>query len=169
MNGFLFDAGAAYKIAGFGPPAPEHSSMGGWGFTVDLSLAFARKCHAVPMEKVTVDRVEGSVRDQIVARLFTPERLEFDRARPTFTFYDGTSLLQSVEVPGVNGCLLYVEPDSLRELAGVPDIMTAPNEPALTYITHNVDTIAQAVALLSCWLRWVNGMAAHFSTEAARS
>lgn len=167
MNHSLFDAGAVFRITGFGPPAPEHSSMGGWGFGVDLSLAFARKCAAYRIDPVTVDRLNESVSSQIVARLFPPASVSFHRSIPTFRFRDDSSLLTSVEVPGVNGCMLYVSPDDLRDLDVAPPAF-AGYEPALSYTTHNVDAIHQATALLACWVRWVNGMAATFAQERER-
>lgn len=167
MNHALFDADAVFKINGFGPPAPEHSSMGGWGFGVDLSLKFARKCAAFPIDRATVDRLNESVSSQIVARLFPPETVSFHRSTPTYRFRGESSLLTCVEVPGVNGCILYTDPDDLRDLDQAPPTFDG-YEPALSYTTHNVDTIKQASALLSCWIRWVNGMAAGFAQERER-
>jgi hypothetical protein len=121
---------------------------------VVLSLPFAQRCLSTPLTDRAVLTLERRCRELVVGRAM-PGR--DDTTRPILRWERDSLLLQGVEVPGVNGCWLNMSEDAAS--LG----MRAAPEDGLSYTTHNVDSMAQAFCLLSCWLHWVNGAAATLS------
>lgn len=147
MHGLLAP-GATYQIVGFTPPAPDQ--MCGWGFEIVLALAFAQRCAATLRPEGTHRTLERRARELVLARAMTSREMH----PPVFRWVEGSLLLQGVEVPGVNGCWLNMSEDALALQHAHPD----PSD-GLSYTTHNVDSMAQAYCLLSCWLHWMRGAA----------
>ena len=163
MQYMIQNPDAMFEVHGFTPPSPD-ITMGGYGFEVRLQLSFAQGCSELNVDATALARLERRCRDNVIERTFHKASLEFHR-HPTLRFYQSSLLLVGVEVPGVNGCWLALESDQFHDLTHRP--LSLDRRQALTYTTHNVDTQAQAFALLSCWLHWHRGAVATMKTMRA--
>lgn len=136
-----------YSIRGFSPPAKGDNNMGAWGFATKINGKVADELFKTILSEEEYETI------QKIGRLII-EGYKFDSKfiRP-YDFVknkDGklTFLLHCCDVPG-NACSLDLERVDLSQEN--PHI-----KPWLEYIPHNVDTMPQAAALLSLWLKWAD-------------
>ena len=132
-----------YVINGFLPPH-EGNVMGGYGFSIGLKVEFAKKCLNYKITNKNIENLNNYGLERI-NRIFGHED------RKPFYFHDvddeWTILLRWVQVPG-NACDLGdggLEPK---------DILKMNDDDFIEFEPHNVDSMKQAYALSSLWLKW---------------
>lgn len=148
-----------YRIIGLSPPKWD-ISMGGWGFGIELDVDFARRALQAQLSQEKYEMLQEEGKRFIINCGWKPEAV----SRNPFNFYDVNGeykpqepnhslLLHYCQVPG-NACGLSFD------CMGIEKLIKGAEK--IEYLTDNVDSINQSMALLSLWLRWFEFVNAGF-------
>jgi hypothetical protein len=129
-------------------PSPQ---LGGYGFSFQLHASFAKQAYATPYDENLHRQLQTDAKQILIDTKLIDKKEKY--WRPRFNFVDKTSLLQWTEVPG-DACDLGIDGNDVnytrRELAD----SDLPFDYFIPYNPHNVDTSAQAFALLAQMVLW---------------
>jgi len=140
--------GCNYKIDGFFPRL-DGTSYGKWNFSVGLRKEFAQRAFEREISQEVYERVNKET--EIITRKI---RVLGSMGSHYYEFTKNnrgnlTLLLKSCNVPG-NATYISLEGIDLLEGLKIKDEY----DKYLIFNPHNIDTIVQAAALLSNWIRW---------------
>ena len=141
------------KIVNFMPRLDEDAHTSGHNFSIGLRKQFARRALDNKLPEKGLENFQ-KIGEDIVLKLFRTtgsiiSPYEF------FKHESGkkSSLINSVNVPGTNGCYLLAQQTKLKELDQIDE-----HNLYLEYNPHNIDTVTQAYALLSLFTYWEDTM-----------
>lgn len=156
---------AIYRIDGFFPPQ-ESGRLGGYGFSIGLDPVFSRKALETEISEQGFKNLQKIGRGIVNRVGLAREDDKF--ILPPYNFFPlagqeprgnhkVSCLLQSCTVPGT-ACTISV---SWSDLSSLRENSTN----FLEYSPHNIDSLKQAYALLSIWIKWLDLIEAFLEKE----
>lgn len=147
----------SFKLQGFGQiPSDPEMWCGRWSFQVELDFDFARRMFEFALPHEYLVNLNDLARETI--KRIAQSEVGWDFSQNYIYNYWGGALLTNITVEPGNACGLDMDHYDFEMVKNNEPQIYRDKKIPIKYLPHNVDSMFQAVSLLTLWNLWYNHM-----------